>query len=84
MLKMAIDIVENNMPVRTLEELSTQEEKKVKIERKNSTSEYKYIEDILRDKFDTKIRIKDRKIEISFQNTADLNRILEIIDIKEI
>ncbi len=84
MVKMAKDIVENKMPVRTLEELSTQEEKKVKIERKNSTSEYKYIEDILRDKFDTKIRIKDRKIEISFQNTADLNRILEIIDIKEI
>lgn len=84
MIKMAHDIVENKMPVRTLEEVSTQEEKKVKMIRKNPASEYKYIEDILRDKFDTKIRIKDKKIEISFQNTADLNRILEIIDIKEI
>ena len=42
-----------------------------------------YVEDILRDKLDTKVKIKDKKIEISFTNTADLNRILEILDMKE-
>ena len=44
---------------------------------------YKYVEDLLRDKLDSKIRIKENKIEISFTNTADLNRILEILDVKE-
>ena len=38
---------------------------------------------MLRDKLDTKVKIKDKKIEISFTNTADLNRILEILNIKE-
>ena len=38
---------------------------------------------MLRDKLDTKVKIKERKIEISFSNVADLNRILEILDVKE-
>ena len=59
-------------------------EKKVKIVRKSSSSsEYKYVEDMLRDKLDTKVKIKERKIEISFSNVADLSRILEILDVKE-
>ena len=45
--------------------------------------EYKRFEDILREKLDTKVKIKDKKIEISFTSVADLNRILEIIDIKD-
>ncbi|MEI3507926.1 MAG: hypothetical protein V8R01_02140 [Bacilli bacterium] len=35
---------------------------------------------MLCDKLDTKVKIKDKKVEISFANTADLNRILEILD----
>ena len=82
--EMAKKIVENKIPVRNLEELTNDEkvEKKVKIV-KHKTNEYKYVEDMLRDKLDTKVRIKDKKIEISFTNNADLNRILEIIDMKE-
>ena len=33
---------------------------------------------MLREKLDTKVRVKDLKIEITFTNTADLNRILEM------
>jgi len=38
---------------------------------------------MLRDLLDAKIKIKNKKIEISFNNAADLNRILEIINVKE-
>ena len=35
---------------------------------------------MLKEKLDTKVKIKDNKIEISFTNVADLNRILEMIN----
>ncbi len=76
--ELAEKIVNEKLPVRDIEELTSNKEKKVKIKRSND-NEYKYVEDILREKLDTKVRIKDKKIEISFNNTADLNRILEII-----
>ena len=37
----------------------------------------------MREKLDTRVKINNKKIEISFVNDADLSRILEIIDIKE-
>ena len=85
-IEMAHQIIDNKLPVRELEEMTSTPsvEKKVKIVRKSSSSsEYKYVEDMLRDKLDTKVKIKERKIEISFSNVADLNRILEILDVKE-
>ncbi len=83
-INMANKIIENKIPVRNVEELTKEEnlEKKKKIVT-HKTNEFKYVEDILRDKLDTKVKIKDKKIEISFTNTADLNRILEILDMKE-
>lgn len=81
-IEMAHKIVEDKLPVRNIEEITTDKEKKKKLV-KHTTSEYKYVEDILRDKLDTKVKIKDKKIEISFTNNADLNRILEILDMKE-
>ena len=82
--EMAKKIIENKIPVRSIEELTSESniEKKKKIV-KHKANEFKYVEDILRDKLDTKVKIKDKKIEISFTNTADLNRILEILDMKE-
>ena len=38
---------------------------------------------MLREKLDTKVKIKDRKIEIRFTNVADLNRILEVLNVRE-
>lgn len=76
--ELASKIVSEKLPVRDIEKITSNKEKKVKIKR-NNDNEYKYVEDMLREKLDTKVRIKDKKIEISFNNTADLNRILEII-----
>lgn len=84
-IEMANKIIEEKLPVREIENQAEIEEKKVKIERKEKTknTSYKYVEDLLREKLDTKVKIKDRKIEISYANDADLNRILEILNIKE-
>lgn len=85
-VELAHKIVADHLSVRDIENLSTKEplERKVKMAtRESRQSEYKYVEDMLRDKLDSKVRIKDRKIEISFTNNADLNRILEILNVKE-
>lgn len=86
-IELANKIVEEKLSVRDIENIvnGSDIEKKVKIERKPKeiNNDYKYVEDILREKLDTKVKIKDKKIEISFTSVADLNRILEIIDIKD-
>lgn len=81
-IKMANSIIENSMPVRELEKVSADKPRK-KAQKREKSSEYKYVEELLCDKLDTKVKIKDKKLEISFVNNADLNRILEIINIKE-
>ena len=79
-----LKIVNEKLPVRETEKETNDFEKKIKIRRqKEENKDYRYVEDLLRDKLDTKVKIKDKKIEISFNNVADLNRILEIIDVKE-
>lgn len=86
-IDLANQTVEKQLSVRDLEKVAEDNsfERKVKItrRRKEDNKDYKYVEDLLRDKLDTKVRIKDKKIEISFNNVADLNRILEIINVKE-
>ena len=84
MLEYARMIKENKLPVRETEEITNNEERKVKIKKHiNENNEFKYVEDLLRDKLDTKIKVKDKKVIISFTNVADLNRILEILNVKE-
>ena len=39
---------------------------------------------MLKEKLDTKVKIKDNKIIVSFANVADLNRILDIFNIGEL
>ncbi len=80
-VKMAEDIIENKLPVRKVE-IQTEKEPK-KREKKTRYSEFEYVENLFREKLDTKVIVKENKIEISFTNVADLNRILEILDIKE-
>ena len=82
-ITLANKIAEGNVSVRDVEDISKNKEKKVKVVKKEVNNDYKYVEDLLRDKLDTKIKIKDKKIEISFNNVADLNRILEILNVKE-
>lgn len=84
-IELAQKIVNENIPVREIEKLTENKEieKKVKIERKPKINPYKYVEDMIREKLDAKVKIKENKIEISFVNDADLNRILDVLDIKE-
>lgn len=84
-IQMAHEIVDKKIPVREIEQDSVTETKKVKVERHQTVvnNEYKYVEEMLIEKLDTKVKIKDKKIEISFNNTADLNRILEVLNIKD-
>lgn len=82
-IKLAHEIVENKLPVRDIENKTTNEEKKVKINHqpKEVNKDFVYAEELLRDKLDTKVRIRDNKIEITFINVADLNRILDTINL---
>ncbi len=82
-IEMAHEIVDKKIPVRNVEEKSQETEKKVKNVRRRipSRSEFAHIEEALKDKLDTKVKIKDNKLQISFTNVADLNRILEIINL---
>lgn len=84
-LEMARQIVERKIPVRELEQQAEDKAKKVKINRsqKPVNNDFKYVEELLREKLDTKVKIKDKKIEISFTNVADLNRILEVLNVRE-
>ena len=76
-IQMANDIVQKKLTVRNLEDLTTNTEKKVKNVKRTApkSDEYAHVEEILKEKLDTKVKIKDKKIEISFANVADLNRI---------
>lgn len=82
-ITLAHEIVANKLPVRDIERKATVEEKKVKINKqpKESNKEYLYAEELLREKLDTRVKIQDNKIVISFTNTADLNRILDTINL---
>lgn len=82
-IKMANDVVENKLTVRDIETKAEEAPKTVKVTRHPKHTEYDYVQDLMREKLDTKVKIKDKKIEISFSNEADLNRILEILNIKE-
>ena len=82
-IKMANEVVDSKLTVRDIETKTEEAPKKVKVTRHPKHTEYDYVQDLMREKLDTKVKIKDKKIEISFNNEADLNRILEILNIKE-
>ena len=82
-LELANKIVNEDLTVRDIERVSSEEKKKKPTIRKEKNNEFKYVEEILRDKLDTRVVVKENKVEISFTNIADLNRILEVLNIKE-
>ncbi|MBE6159461.1 MAG: ParB/RepB/Spo0J family partition protein [Lactobacillales bacterium] len=82
-VELANRIVTESLTVRDIEQVGSNEKKKKPITKKENSNEYKYVEEMLREKLDTKVKVKDLKIEITFTNTADLNRILEVLNIKE-
>jgi len=84
-INLANRVLNENLSVRDLEEISQGNDisKRVKMERKvkDSDREYKYIEEVLCEKLDTKVRVYKNKLEIKFSNINDLNRILELLNV---
>ena len=80
---LANKIVKEGLSVREIENIVQDDTKYVKKNTQTRTrttnSEYKIVEESLTEKFGSKTKIKNNKIEISFVNDNDLNRILEII-----
>ena len=78
-------IKNEKISVHELENMTSNE----KYERKNKinkttkkNNEYQFIENELCEKLGTKVKIKKNKIEISFVNSNDLNRLLEIMNLE--
>lgn len=82
--ELAKKVINDNMSVRSLEEISNKEEitKKVPIVRQPKVNEYQYVEDELRDILGTKVKIENKRIEIYFDSKVDLTRILDILNVK--
>ena len=80
----AKNIVNNDLSVREIENLAKNDEikKKNPINRVSKENEYDYIEKKLKEVFGTKVKVINKKIEINFNNNNDLDRILEIMNIK--
>ncbi len=76
-------ILEENISVHELEDIVSSGYKKTNSVSKKHTNnnEYKYIEDYLKEKFGTGVKVSNNKVTIKFANVQDLNRILEIMDI---
>ena len=82
---LAEKVINEGLSVRDLENLtSSQEEytRKRQIIKKPVNTEYIYVQEELCERFGTKVRIKKNKIEISFTNNNDLNRLLEIMNVE--
>ncbi len=82
-IELAQRVIKENISVREIEKITNNEElpKKVKINRTNNVK-FIIFEKILREKIGTKVKISNRKIEIPFDSDKDLERILEIINVK--
>lgn len=78
---LANKIINDNLNVREVENTSHEIKKTNKVSRKNT--EYEYYENLICDKLGTKVKINSNKINISFNNINDLNRILDILNINE-
>ena len=84
--ELANKVVTEDLSVRELEELTSNTDYKkstpVTKTKKAIKRPYIYVEDKMKEHLGTKVKISDKKIEISFDSPQDLNRILEIMDIK--
>ena len=77
-IELANKIVNENLNVRQLEEETITVPKKIK-QHTEKNREYEILERELIDYLGTRVKVKNKKIEITYENENDLNRILEII-----
>ena len=79
---LANKIIDEDLSVRKLESMIYDNNTtKVTIEKKEKNNEYKYIENYLKEKLGTSVKITNDKLSIKFSSVHDLNRILEIMNI---
>ena len=83
---LATKVTTEDLSVRQLEELTSENKftraTPINVQKRKTNRPYIYVEEILKDKLGTKIKITENKIQISFDSPKDLDRILEILNIK--
>jgi len=76
-------IVKEDLSVRTLESLVSDEGRETKNKSpKIKNNQYSYIEETLREKLGTKVTIDNHKVQIAFASDEDLQHLLEMLNIK--
>ncbi len=82
-VNLADRIVNENISVHELENISKNEDvkKRTPINKKKKNYNYSHIEGEMREILGTNVKIDEKKISIYFENVNDLNRILEIMNI---
>ena len=83
-LKLEEKVIKEGISVRELEELTKNKDivKHNPQKRKDTNTEYLYLQRELSEKLGTKVTIKKNKVEIYFVNNNDLNRLLEYMNIE--
>ncbi len=76
-------IIDQNLNVRQLEELSQETDVKKNRKITKAKNEYRLIEEELSEKLGTKVKFKKNSFEIYFSNDKDLNRVLEIMNLDD-
>lgn len=82
--KLANRIINENLSVHDLENISREEEikKRVPVTRRTTNNDYSNVENQMKEILGTRVKIDSKKINIYFENVNDLNRILEIMNIE--
>ena len=78
-INLANKIIKENLNVRDVEKMLTKKDDKKVIKEKNE--KFRMYEDAFSDTIGNKVRISNKKIEISYNSMQDLNRIMEILNI---
>lgn len=77
---LANKIIKENLNVRDVEKMLSKKENTSKMKQKNE--QYRMYEDAISDAIGNKVKVSDKKIEISYNSIPDLNRIMEIFHIE--
>ena len=78
-INLANKIIKENLNVRDIEKMLSKKDDKKVIKGKNE--KFRMYEDAFSDTIGNKVRISNKKIEISYNSMQDLNRIMEILNI---
>ncbi len=78
-INLANKIIKENLNVRDVEKLLSKKDDKKSV--KVASEKFRMYEDAFSDTIGNKVRISNKKIEISYNSLQDLNRIMEILNI---